>query len=86
MTQLATCGFCGFEFDPNQAETACTACPLSRGCHLVCCPRCGYQMPPEARLVGWLRNLRQGRSAEKKPSPPTFQTETIRKETFDATE
>ena len=65
MTQLTTCSFCGFEFDPNQAETACTACPLARGCRLVCCPRCGYQMPPEPKLIGWLRNLRQGQRSEK---------------------
>ncbi len=53
------CGFCGYEFDPSDAESACAGCPLVRGCHLVRCPRCGYEMPPEAKLVGWLRRLRR---------------------------
>jgi hypothetical protein len=65
VTRLTTCGFCGFEFDPDQAETACPACPLARGCRLVCCPRCGYQMPPEAKLVGWLRNFGKDPRSEK---------------------
>jgi Fe2+ transport system protein FeoA len=59
MNQFVRCGFCGYEFNWDRAQTACTACPLARGCHLVCCPQCGYQMPPEAKLVGWLRHLRQ---------------------------
>ncbi len=61
------CGLCGYEFDPNQAGTVCGGCPLVRGCQLVRCPRCGYEMPPEAKLIGWLRNLRRG-IAKKKES------------------
>ncbi|MEE8391112.1 MAG: hypothetical protein V3S14_09995 [Anaerolineae bacterium] len=53
------CGFCGHEFDPAEAETACAGCPLASGCHLIRCPQCGYEMPPEAKLVGWLRGLRK---------------------------
>lgn len=52
------CGFCGHEFDPSDAQSSCTACPMHGGCHLVRCPRCGYEMPPEARLIRWLRALR----------------------------
>lgn len=54
------CGFCGTEFDAAQAASACAGCPVARdGCRLVRCPRCGYEMPPEAKLVGWLRGLRR---------------------------
>lgn len=53
------CGFCGYEFDPAEAGNACAGCPLVGDCHLIRCPRCGYEMPPEAKLVGWLRRLRQ---------------------------
>ncbi len=53
------CGMCGYEFDAAQAETACGGCPLVRGCKLVRCPRCGYEMPPEAALVRWVRRVRQ---------------------------
>jgi hypothetical protein len=53
------CGFCGYDLDPNEAESACKSCPLGQGCHLVRCPRCGYEMPPEARLVKWMRSLQR---------------------------
>lgn len=53
------CGFCGYEFDPALAEAACGGCPVAGRCHLVRCPRCSYEMPPEAKLVSWLRGLRK---------------------------
>ena len=52
------CGFCGYEFGPEEAGTTCGSCPLVKGCHLVRCPRCGYEMLPEAKLIIWLRNLK----------------------------
>lgn len=55
------CGFCGGEFNPAEAETACGSCPLVKGCHLVRCPRCGYEMPPEAKLITLLRNLKNSK-------------------------
>ncbi len=55
------CGFCGYEFGPEEAGTACGSCPLVKGCHLVRCPRCGYEMPPEAKLITLLRNLKNSR-------------------------
>jgi len=51
------CGFCGYEFNSEEAETACRSCPLVKGCRLVRCPQCGYEMPPEPKLVAWLRKL-----------------------------
>jgi len=42
MSDLVTCSMCGYRFDP-QAHLACQACPVSRGCQVVCCPSCGYQ-------------------------------------------
>lgn len=53
--QLMTCGFCGLVFDASAAEVACVGCPLAGGCHLVRCPRCGYEMPPESPVVNWVR-------------------------------
>lgn len=53
------CGLCGYEFNVGEAQVACAVCPLVGHCGLVHCPRCGYEMPPEARLVGWLRRLRE---------------------------
>jgi hypothetical protein len=59
------CGFCGYEFDPSAAQSSCGACPMAGGCHLIRCPRCGYEMPPESRLVGWLRKVRASASARR---------------------
>ena len=64
------CGFCGHDFDPQAAEPACRSCPLARGCQLVRCPRCGYEMPPEAKLVRWVRKLRQRVQARPVPDRP----------------
>ncbi len=61
------CGFCGYEFDAGDAVIACQGCPLHRGCHLIRCPRCNYEMPPESRVAAWLRGLgrrKQGKGVE----------------------
>lgn len=48
--ELHTCALCGYQF--NTTGMAChTSCPMSSGCHLICCPNCGYQMPDEQRMV-----------------------------------
>jgi hypothetical protein len=55
---LMRCALCGHTFDP--ASLAChSACPLSAGCAVVCCPNCGYHMVNEARseTVTWLRRV-----------------------------
>lgn len=62
------CGFCGGDFDPNEAGTACNGCPLVKGCHLVRCPRCGYEMPPEAKLLTWLRSLKRRPDENARPT------------------
>jgi hypothetical protein len=67
---MIRCDFCGFEFDPTcSTEDGCSGCPLAGGCSHVTCPRCGYQMLPEAKLIGWLRKARLAmdrRGSEKK--------------------
>jgi hypothetical protein len=54
---MIQCDFCGLEFDPNCNVTSCAGCPLAYGCAKITCPRCGYVMLPEAKLVGWVRSL-----------------------------
>jgi len=51
------CGFCGYEFSPQEGIAACSVCPLAKNCRLVRCPRCGFEMPPEATLVRLAREL-----------------------------
>ena len=41
--EMITCSMCGHIFDP-QVHLACQSCPLQKGCQLVCCPACGYEM------------------------------------------
>ena len=53
------CGFCGYVFEPASAQSTCSGCPLVPDCRLLRCPRCGYEMPPEARLVALIRKLRE---------------------------
>ncbi len=51
-----TCPLCGAAFDA--AGQGCRpSCPLAKGCHVVCCPSCGYSVPQEAGLAGGLRRL-----------------------------
>lgn len=55
---LITCGMCGQHFDPAENQ-ACRACPLKKGCQLVCCPACGYETVDinQSRLVQGLSSL-----------------------------
>ncbi len=56
------CPLCGYEYDEQQL--AChVACPLAKGCAIVCCPNCGYQMVDERKsgMAKLLRRLLQTR-------------------------
>lgn len=54
------CSFCQREFNENQARQACKGCLSGGGCQNVKCPYCGYEMPREPRLIGWIkRRLRK---------------------------
>jgi hypothetical protein len=46
---MRTCALCGYTYDA--VGMVCHAsCPLSAGCHITCCPNCGYQTPDETRM------------------------------------
>jgi rubredoxin len=55
------CSLCGFNFDENEAETACKECFLAKNCKLIKCPNCGYEMPPEP---AWLNKILRRRKAD----------------------
>ncbi len=60
------CPLCGAAFDA--AGQGCRpSCPMAKGCHVVCCPSCGYSFPQEAGLAGGLRRLLDRLRAEKRP-------------------
>lgn len=54
---MICCDFCGLEFDPTCADQSCQGCPLAKACSRITCPRCGYQMLPEAKLVSLVSAL-----------------------------
>ena len=37
------CALCGYEFDKDGLNCH-SKCPMSDGCHIICCPNCGYQV------------------------------------------
>lgn len=41
------CGHCGEVFELEEANKACSSCPMNRNCGKVSCPRCGYEMYKE---------------------------------------
>jgi len=48
-----TCSLCGAVFVPD--ENVCGGCVLHKDCKLVCCPNCGFGIPPDSKLVAWLK-------------------------------
>jgi uncharacterized C2H2 Zn-finger protein len=55
---LHHCPLCGIDFD----APACSACPLSRGCAMVRCPRCHFEFVEESSLVNFVRRVFSWRS------------------------
>ena len=49
------CSFCGKKFDETHAVSSCQGCPMSKGCKMIRCPHCGYEMPPEPKWIGALK-------------------------------
>ena len=53
---MITCAMCGHQFVPG-GRNACQSCPLNPGCHLACCPNCGFENanPEHSSLVRLVR-------------------------------
>ena len=74
------CPLCGSEFDPDTLDCQ-SGCPIAhlQGCHLVCCPNCGYQMVDERksaiaqllrRMMGTRPEPRGAGAPPAGPAPP----------------
>ena len=48
------CPLCGGTF---AEEHHCGVCPMSAGCHILCCPHCGYSFVVKSSLVDVVRRL-----------------------------
>ena len=55
------CTMCGYQFEEKSAQTACKSCPLNKGCGMVCCPNCGFEVPLEPKWLRKLADLLKGR-------------------------
>ncbi len=55
------CSLCGFEFNEKEVQSCCSGCGLIKGCELVKCPNCNFEMVPEPK---WLKKLRERRSSK----------------------
>ncbi|HSB06823.1 MAG TPA: hypothetical protein VLK23_16725 [Thermodesulfobacteriota bacterium] len=50
------CPLCGKQF--TESEMNCTSgCLLSRHCHLICCPHCGYSYKEQSAIVDFFKKL-----------------------------
>jgi len=60
------CPLCGTDFEHADCRSA---CPMSRGCAMVRCPRCGYEFVESGKLADMLRRwIRRGPKPQ--PAPP----------------
>lgn len=48
------CPLCALDFAGRSCHLA---CPISRGCAMVRCPRCGYEFVEDGRVARWLRRM-----------------------------
>lgn len=52
------CPLCGTDFDGAECHAS---CPMSRGCSMIRCPRCGYEFVESGRFADMLRRwIRRG--------------------------
>ena len=52
------CPLCGTDFSGEECRSA---CPISRGCSMVRCPRCSYEFVESGRIADMLRRwIRRG--------------------------
>jgi hypothetical protein len=53
------CPLCGYEFIPGeeQCKSACQMQGKCGGCSQISCPKCGYKMAGESKIVNWVKNI-----------------------------
>ncbi len=54
---MIDCGMCGHAFTREEGAACSKGCPMAQGCGMVTCPSCGYEFPPESKLVNFVTNL-----------------------------
>jgi len=49
------CTLCGYIFDENEAPRSCKGCPMMKGCKLIRCPNCSFEIPREPKWIKYLK-------------------------------
>ncbi len=58
------CPLCGIEV--TEGAPACKGCAASKGCSLLRCPNCGYEIPKEPGFMKIFRRWKEKRDAAKR--------------------
>ena len=45
------CPLCGTHYSEAEGRKCYSGCPLQRGCQLLACPACGYEVPAPTRIT-----------------------------------
>lgn len=59
------CSLCGLEFEGASCHSS---CPMSSGCAMVRCPRCGYEFVEDGAVAKLLRRLFKRRDTDATPA------------------
>jgi hypothetical protein len=62
------CPLCGREFQESEANTACSGCLITRNCHIMKCPNCGYEIPEEPKLIKAFKAWKEGKNGIRRKS------------------
>jgi hypothetical protein len=54
---MIDCGMCGHSFTKQEGAACRSGCPVAGGCGMVTCPACGYEFPPESKLLSLVAGL-----------------------------
>ncbi len=52
---MIRCGLCGHEFAEEDGVRGCGTC--GKTCHMVRCPKCLYENPPELKVLKKLKKM-----------------------------
>ncbi len=53
------CSLCGYQFNEDESVMSCGGCSFVKGCNMVRCPNCGFEVPAESKVVKILKKLRR---------------------------
>ncbi len=53
------CSLCGLQFTEKDGKAICDKCHLFKGCELIKCPNCGFEMAPDPEWIKRLKNKRK---------------------------